>query len=171
VPDIVHTAGKTTADICGNLTIAVTLQVMRILRARVRAIALLWLLAQAASLSAFVPENCCMSHVAEIAAKDAEDACHESEPAPPPEPGDACPMQHDTGAACPMHSAKSTDRCVMSNACNGPGTHLVSLLAFLGPAERPVSSAIVLESSTAFLPASTPPVQPISSVDAPPPKA
>jgi hypothetical protein len=144
---------------------------MRILRARVRAIAVLWLLAQAASLSAFIPDNCCISHVAEMAAQDAQDDCHESEPAPPPEPGDACPMQHDTGAACPMHSAKSTDRCAMSNGCDGPGTHLVRLLAFLGTIERPVSSAIVLESSAAFLPPSTPPVQQIISVDAPPPKA
>jgi hypothetical protein len=144
---------------------------MHAIRNRVRAIALLWLLGQVASLAAFVPENCCVSHVEERAAKEKQDACHESEPAPAPEPGDACPMQHDTGAACPMHSGKTTDRCAMSNACDGPGTHLMSLFAYLGAIERPASTEIALASVAAVIPSATSPLFRFSSPDAPPPKA
>src|SRR5687767_7869392 len=104
---------------------------MHVIRTRVRAIALLWLLGQVASLSAFVPENCCVSHLEEQAAKDKQEACHEADPAPQPKPGDACPMQHDTGTACPMHSGKTADRCAMSNACEGPGAHLLNLFTYL----------------------------------------
>jgi hypothetical protein len=144
---------------------------MQAIRRRVRAVAVVWLLCQAASLSAFVPDNCCVSHIAEKAAKEKQDACHESEPAPAPQPGDACPMQHDTGAACPMHNGRSADRCVMSNACDGPGMHLISLFAFLGAIERPQSAALVLESCAAFLPVHAPPLNQFISIDAPPPKA
>ncbi len=148
---------------------------MQKVRNHVRAVALIWLLGQVASLSAFVPENCCVSHVEEQAAKAAQDDCHESEPAPKPEPkpqpGDACPMQHDTGAACPMHSTPSTDRCVMTNACDGPGTNLISLFAFLGAIERPVATAVTLESSPAFVPPSDTPTFRFTTPDAPPPKA
>ena len=42
---------------------------MRGIRSRVRAVALAWLLCQAASLAAFMPENCCISHAEEQAAK------------------------------------------------------------------------------------------------------
>ena len=142
---------------------------MQAIRVRVRAVAVIWLLCQAASLSAFVPENCCVSHVAEKAAKEKQDACHESAPAP--EPGDACPMQHDTGAACAMHGGKSADRCTMTNACGGPGTQLLGLFAFLGAIERPESSVIVLESSAAVAPAPASPLHQFLTIDAPPPKA
>jgi hypothetical protein len=149
-----------------------TLMPMQVLRARVRAIAIVWLLGQVAALSAFVPENCCISHVEEKAAKDKQEACHESEPAPAPEPGDACPMRHDTGAACPMHSGSaSTDRCVMSNACDGPGTNLISLFAYLGAIERPRSTEVTLESSAAYAPPPSPPLARFVTPDAPPPKA
>ena len=144
---------------------------MSVIRSNVRAVAVIWLLCQAASLSAFVPDSCCVSHVAEQASKDKQDACHESEPAPAPEPGDACPMQHDTGAACPMHAGKSTDRCAMTNACDGPGTHLLSLFAFLGAVEPPQSSAVVLESDIALAPAPSAPLHQFLTIDAPPPKA
>jgi hypothetical protein len=40
------------------------------IRRRVRAVAFAWLLCQVASLSAFVPEACCISHAAEAAAKE-----------------------------------------------------------------------------------------------------
>ena len=141
------------------------------IRSRVRVIALIWLLGQIAALSAFVPENCCVSHVEERVAKEKQDACHESEPAPQPEPGDACPMQHDTGAACPMHGGKSGDRCVMTNACDGPGTHLITLFAYLGAIERPVSPHITLESTAAYLSPASPPLVRFSTPDSPPPKA
>ena len=56
---------------------------MQALRKRVRVIALAWLLCQAGSLSAFVPENCCLAHVEEAAAKAKKEACHEAEPVKP----------------------------------------------------------------------------------------
>jgi hypothetical protein len=80
-------------------------------------------------------------------------------------------MDHGDGAACPMHSGKSSDRCAMSNACEGPGTHLAGLFALLGPIERPASTAIELESRVAFVPASAPPLHLFLTIDAPPPKA
>jgi hypothetical protein len=138
---------------------------------RVRAVAFIWLLCQVASIAAFVPENCCVSHLEEQAAKDKQDACHESEPAPAPPPGDACPMQHDGGAACPMHAGKSTERCAMSNACGGPGSQLLHLFAYLGAIEHPGSTAITFESSVSFVPPSSTPLPQFTTVDAPPPKA
>jgi hypothetical protein len=143
---------------------------MRALRSRVRLVALLWLLCQAASLAAFVPENCCISHVAEAAAKEKKDACHETEPVEP-EPGDACPMAHGDGAACPMHSSKSKDCCAMTNACDGPGTHLASLFAFIGAIERPATSPVVLESTSAAIPSPASPRFRELTPDSPPPKA
>jgi hypothetical protein len=141
---------------------------MKTIRNRVRAVAFAWLLCQVASLSAFVPGNCCISHVEEQAAKDK--ACHEAEsvkPAPP----DACPMQHGDGAACPMHNSKSADHCAMTNACEGPGANLMSLFAYLGAIEAPVSAVIDLGSAPAILPASTSPLFRVTPPDAPPPKA
>ncbi len=147
---------------------------MQGIRARARAVAVAWLLCQVASLSAFVPEHCCISHVVEAAAKEKaaarDEACHESEP-PKPEPGDACQMDHGDGAACPMHSSKSTDGCAMSNACDGPGTHLAGLFAYLGAIERPATSTIVLDSTPAFIPASAAPLFQDITPDSPPPKA
>jgi hypothetical protein len=123
-----------------------------------------------ASLSAFVPEQCCLSHVEEAAARQKDDACHDAEP-PKPEPGDACPMDHGVGAACPMHSTKSSDRCAMSNACAGPGQNLVTMFAYLGAIERPVSTTVVLESAPSYLRAFAPPHFRTVTPDSPPPKA
>ena len=143
---------------------------MKAIRNRVRAVGFAWLLCQAASLSAFVPENCCISHAEERAAQQKQEACHEAEPVAP-KPGDACPMQHGDGAACPMHGSKSSDCCAMTNACDGPGTNLVSLFAYLGAIERPVTTAIDPDSAPAFISASTSALCRVTSPDAPPPKA
>ena len=144
---------------------------MRAVRSRARAVAFAWLLCQAASLAAFVPENCCISHAEEQAAKEQQEACHESEP-PEPKRGDTCPMQHGgAGAACPMHSSTSKDCCTMTNACDGPGSQLLTLFANLGAIEPPVTAAIDLDSTPAFLPASTSPLFRVTRPDAPPPKA
>lgn len=136
---------------------------MRAIRRYVRAVAMTWLLCQGASLTAFVPEQCCVSHAAEAAAKDkaASEACHE---APPPEPkqGDACPMHHG--------GTKSHDCCVMTNACDGPGAHLASLLQFIGVPEMPQAAPIALEASAVVVTPAPPPLLKISSPDAPPPK-
>jgi hypothetical protein len=143
---------------------------MQALRTRVRAVAFAWLLCQVASLAAFVPEHCCISHVEKQAAKQKKDACHASAPAEP-EPGDACPMAHGDGAACPMHSSKSKDRCAMTNTCDGPGSQLLTLFAYIGATEAPVTTAIELSSTPAFVPAPVSALFRIRRPDAPPPKA
>ena len=143
---------------------------MTAVRGRVRVVALLWLLCQAGSLAAFVPENCCLSHAEEAAAKQQKDACHEGAPVEP-QPGDACPMAHATGAACPMHSSTSKDCCVMTNACDGPGAHLATLFAYIGAIERPVTSAMALDSSPAIVVSPSSPLFRELAPDSPPPKA
>ena len=143
---------------------------MTAVRGRVRVVALVWLLCQAGSLAAFVPENCCISHLEEAAAKAKKEACHDAEPVKS-EPGDACPMAHGDGAACPMHSSKSKDCCAMTNACGGPGTHLTSLFAYIGVIERPATSPVVLESTPSVVPSSSSPLFRELIPDAPPPKA
>lgn len=148
---------------------------MQAVRKRVRAIALVWLLCQAGSVAAFIPEQCCASHLHEAAAKEAtsatDEACHEAEP-PKPKPGDACPMDHGDGAACPMHSSKSSGGgCEMRNACEGPGTHLLTLFAYLGAIERPVSATVILDSTPAPPQAQAVPHFRSLTPDSPPPKA
>lgn len=138
---------------------------MTAIRRYVRAVAMTWLLCQAASLSAFVPEQCCMSHAAEAAAKQqaASEACHE---APPPEPkeGDTCPMHHGT-------QQRSHDCCAMTNACDGPGIHLASLLSFIGIPEAPTSTSVILMVTMADATPAPPPLVRINTPDSPPPKA
>jgi hypothetical protein len=131
-------------------------------RRRVRVVAIAWLLCQVASLSAFVPEECCVSHAAEEAAKAKAEECHET-PAPEPKPGDACPMHHG--------EKKTHDCCVISNTCDGPGTHLAGLFAYSGMLETPASSAVVLDSVAADVAAPPPLLHRLALPDAPPPKA
>lgn len=101
---------------------------MTAIRRYVRAVAMTWLLCQATSLAAFVPEQCCVTHAAEAAAKQkaADEACHETPPAEPKE-GDACPMHHGT-------QQRSHECCAMTNACDGPGVQLASLIDRRRPA-------------------------------------
>ena len=136
---------------------------MTSIRRRIRAVTIAWLLCQVASLSAFVPEICCVSHAAEAAAKEKAAACHEAPaPTPAPKDGDACPMHHGT---------KSHDCCVMTNACDGPGIHLASLFAFIGVLETPAASSLVLHSNAAFIAPPEPLLHRLATPDAPPPKA
>ena len=131
------------------------------LRRRIRAVALAWLLCQAASLSAFVPGECCKSHAAEAAANEKAASCHESIPVTPKE-----------GDACPMHKGSTSHECcTISNACNGPGQQLTTLFAYVGVVQSPRAATIVLESTPAFIPQATPLRYHRSIPDAPPPKA
>lgn len=135
---------------------------MTAFRRRLRAVAFAWLVCQVASLSAFVPGECCKSHAIEAAAKAKEAACHhESTPAPPKD-GDACPMHH---------GSKSHDCCTISNGCNGPGQQLTTLFAYVGVVQSPQSASIVLESTAAFIPADAPLLYHLAIPDAPPPKS
>ena len=133
---------------------------MTALRRRIRAVAFAWLLCQVASLSAFLPGECCKAHAAEMAAKAKEAPCHESVPAAPKE-GDACPMHH---------GQKMHECCTISNACDGPGQQLTTLFAYVGVVQTPHSASIVLESSAAFNPQDAPLLYHLSIPDAPPPR-
>jgi hypothetical protein len=133
---------------------------MTALRRRIRAVAFAWLLCQAASLSAFLPGECCKSHAAEAAAKAKAASCHESAPATPKE-GDACPMHH---------GSKSHDCCTISNACNGPGQQLTTLFAYIGVVQSPRLASITLESTAAFIPESAPLPHNLTVPDSPPPR-
>jgi len=55
----------------------------------------LWLLGQAASVSALVPRDCCDAH--HLRAADGTPLCHEGAP------GAECPMRDADGQPCPMH--------------------------------------------------------------------
>jgi len=142
---------------------------MTALRRRIRIVAFAWLLCQVASLSAFVPGECCKTHAAEAAAK-ANEHCHESAPAVPKE-GDACPMHHGSPAgASAKERQKSHECCTISNACDGPGQQLTTLFAYIGVLEAPQSAPVALDSTAAFIPASAPLLYHRSIPDAPPPK-
>jgi hypothetical protein len=142
---------------------------MKRFRSLARAIATVWLVCQAASVAAFVPENCCVSHAAEAAAKKtADQACHDE---PAPEPVNAAPPHHSEGAACPMHSSKDANCCVMTNACQGPGTQLAQLFAFLGLIEAPAVSVTSIESAPAVVASDSTLLYRLKTRDSPPPKA
>jgi hypothetical protein len=132
------------------------------IRRRVRAVAFAWLLCQVASLSAFVPEQCCIAHAAKAAAKAKAGACHEEAAPKAPEPGDACPL----------HEGRTThDCCAISTACDGPGAQLLSLFSFVTILDAPIVSSAILESSSAFAPPAPPLLYRLALPDAPPPKA
>lgn len=133
---------------------------MHAVRHRVRTVAIVWLIGLAASVSAFVPDQCCAAHAAEAAAK-AKPSCHE--PAPPPTPGDACPLHHGGN--------KSHDCCSMKNSCNGPGSHLLTLFAFVGEIEKPAATTVTLDWQAAVVAATPSLLRQITVPDAPPPKA
>jgi hypothetical protein len=157
-----RTLGAARATFAGSNGFQYAKYQMSALRRRIRAVAIAWLLCQVASLAAFVPEQCCVSHAAEAAAKAQNPPCHETAPAAPRD-GDACPMHHG--------KSRSHDCCTIKNSCNGPGTSLTTLFAFIGFVEKPVQSSIALEASAAFVPASPALLQRLALPDAPPPKA
>ena len=134
---------------------------MNEIRRRVRAVAFTWLLCQVASLAAFVPEQCCISHAAEEAAKKKAEACHEDAAPPAPKEGDACPL----------HEGRTThDCCAIRNACDGPGGQLLTLFSFISTLDEPAVSSTLLESTTAFVPPAPPLLFRLALPDAPPPK-
>ena len=101
---------------------------MMVLRRRLRLWVGAWLVVQAASLSAFVPRDCC--------------AAHRTDAAPPASDhhatGAHCPMPAADGTPCPMHSGspghagheqRPTPECSMRGACDGPMSGLAVLLS------------------------------------------
>lgn len=149
---------------------------MSAIRRYVRVIAMAWLLCQAASLAAFVPEHCCDKHAVTSEAEQeqshehhaatptpaAPEKCHEA-PAAEPEEGDVCPMHQGT-------QSRGHECCAFTNTCDGPGTHLASLLAFIGVPEVPHASGVILAGEATFVPPVPPPLVRVSTPDSPPPK-
>ena len=133
---------------------------MTAIRRRIRVATMAWLLCQVASLSAFVPEQCCVAHAEEAAAKQKAASCHEAAPAAPKD-GDACPMHH---------GSKSHDCCSMTNGCDGPGSHLSTLFAYIGVMESPASSAVAIESSPLTIAPPAPLLSRLALPEEPPPK-
>jgi hypothetical protein len=147
-------------------------------RSRIRFVALAWLLCQAASLAAFVPEDCCEKHVKALAAShhqpEAAPDCHESAeaaPAPEPEPGTECPMPHGDGEACPMHRSQTGECCGISSTCDGPNRPLASLFSFVGVIDAPAEFVTSPPSETVTADPPAPLLSRLPSPDAPPPKA
>src|SRR4026208_1008757 len=135
---------------------------MSAIRRRIHVIAFAWLFCQVASLSAFVPGECCKSHAAQTEAKAKQAACHESAPVVPKD-GDACPMHHG--------QKQSHNCCTMSNGCDGPGQQLTTLFAYVGVLESPQSSPVVVDPTAAHIAPSAPLLYPLAIPDAPPPKS
>lgn len=150
---------------------------MRYLRAHLRTCAVVWLLCQFASLSAFARPACCAAH----GGVAAEAECHKSADAV------VCPMHATEGAECPMHAGGETtshvttsdvtasegttgaDDCVMRGNCNGPAVALGALLTL--PGVMPDVAAVAFHPFTSRLVAIDA-VLPDSSVrhDTPPPR-
>jgi hypothetical protein len=135
---------------------------MTALRRRMRAVAFAWLLCQVASLSAFLPGECCTAHAAAAAAKAKDGSCHESAaPAVTPKDGDACPL----------HKGRTShDCCTISNACDGPGQQLTTLFAYVAVVQAPQSASILIESTAAYIAAAPSLPYHRSIPDTPPPK-
>jgi len=132
------------------------------IRRRVRVVAFAWLLCQVASLSAFVPGDCCIAHAAEAAAKKKAAACHE----------EAAPAAPKEGEACPLHQGRTThDCCAITNACDGPGAQLLTLFSFISTIDEPRMSSTTLASTAAFVPPAPPLLFRLTLPDAPPPKS
>jgi hypothetical protein len=110
---------------------------MTALRRHMRLWATFWLVFQVATLSAFVPRDCCTAHQEKAVSAS---PCHEDTPAA------HCPMRNANGAACPMHSRSqtgshtdhrhheepATSDCSMRGTCNGPLAAMLSLLSNSG---------------------------------------
>ena len=135
---------------------------MTAIRRRVRAVAFAWLLCQVASLSAFVPADCCVSHAEETAAKEKAAACHE----------EAAPAAPKEGDACPLHEGRTShDCCTISNLCDGPGAQLLGLFSFVSTIDEPIASSTMRTSTSAFVPPPPPLLYRLALPDSPPPKA
>lgn len=102
------------------------------IRRRIRTWTFAWLVFQAASLSAFVPRDCCAAH-----------AEHTSHAAPPEQAREAA--EH-----CPMHDAPAPQpECSLRTACNGPMRALPAVWA--SPAPAPVSIALFADTGDSSL--------------------
>jgi len=141
---------------------------MNSFRRRLRLWVAAWLVFQAASLSAFVPLDCCAAHRAAASGKP---GCHETPPAV------ECPMQAADGAMCPMHSGHHADtgmtpdeECSMRGTCGGPMAALSALLSNQGVLPDPFAVLPDSCASTAAAPARENLMIHRRSPDPPPPR-
>ena len=114
---------------------------MRSLRARVRLWAVAWLLMQAATLSAFVPRDCCAAH----RPTESAPSCHEAPKRT------HCPMRATGDAPCAKHrhaaahdarrEGPGTPDCVMRRACQAPAVFTI----FASPGILPVTLTATLD--------------------------
>jgi hypothetical protein len=105
---------------------------MTAFRGRLRLCVAIWLVLQVASLSAFVPLDCCAAHRPPVS--EAAPSCHDNPDAT------HCPMHGPDGQPCPMHgghgaghqapptSEPSNHDCALRGTCNGPMAALLTLL-------------------------------------------
>jgi hypothetical protein len=136
---------------------------MGAIRRHLRLWATVWLVLQAASLSAFVPRDCCAAHER----ADARTGCHDETPAA------SCPMRSADGTACPMHRGNEagSDRgaeCALQGNCEGPLAALAALLSHQGitpsavgipfdPVTGPSSAPASEQLAGRFVPPDSPP--------------
>ncbi len=102
------------------------------IRRRIRTWTFAWLVFQAASLSAFVPRDCCAAH--------AEHASHTAAP------------EHgaDGTEQCLMHrAAVPQPECSLRSACNGPMSALPAVWA--SPAPPPAPAALLADTGHSSL--------------------
>jgi hypothetical protein len=138
---------------------------MSAIRRQLRLGVMAWLVLQAASLSAFVPRDCCAAHKP----GDATPGCHEETSAT------VCPMRSADGTACPMHresepgSARGAE-CAMQGSCAGPMAALAALLSQHGVTPAALSIPLDLRTLPAAARAAEQVVSRFVPPDSPPPR-
>ena len=153
-----------------------------------------WVVFQVASLSAFVPRDCCPSHRPHSgngksgqhtnhdgthANHDGQQTnheqapCHETAPATEAETGAHCPMPAANGTACPMHDEsdkKPGHQCSLRGTCDGP-TGLLALLSYSGLLTDSFELLPDVHASSPVVPVRENLIGRLASPDPPPPRA
>jgi hypothetical protein len=120
---------------------------MTLLRRHLRLWVAVWIAFQAASLSAFVPRECCFAHRMPAQEQSADESCHHPQPA-----------------------RKEMPECALRSACNGP---LAVLAALLSPHAVLADRTGIVNVAVTVAPVRVALVQPRSLVippDSPPPR-
>jgi hypothetical protein len=150
---------------------------MAALRQQLRLWAAAWLVFQVATLSAFVPRDCCTAHRPAAITPHTQDHTATD-----------CPMRAVDGAACPMHRGNQTGHhaehsnhdnheqppgspCSMRGTCDGPMAAMLALLSNHGVLTE--SIVVSPDDQSTPIPASTREslVCRLASPDPPPPRS
>jgi len=142
---------------------------MAVFRRHLRVWVAAWLVFQVATLSAFVPRDCCEGH--RHAAERAE-TCHE-----PPPPAH-CATAGEQGASCPMHGHhpqaaddQPVPQCTMRGSCDGPMSMLATVLSNNGILTRTFAFLPMVDSSRLAASTGERLISQLLPPDAPPPRA